>query len=247
MINGTGGIGGAIRAAASYERYQGWQGGSEFNARASSAAGVYQTCFGGDVSGYVPADIGGYVGGANQQSQNATDATGSTSGGTGQGDISPSYSGGTKAPYATGGPVDWGMKISPNFTLGQLCPTSKFHAGQNPTGRGMISSDQLIRNLSTVAVNVLEPILATFGRVRINSGYRSLAYNNALRARSDGVAQFSDHLKGQAVDIVVPGLTPSQLSRWVDRNIDHSKLGTYRSFTHVSYYEGGSRGRKKYW
>ena len=248
LVGGAGGLRGALAAAARYESYQGWQGGSERMARDNDAAGIYEKCFGGDANaGSDTSGPEGYTGGSDTAGQNATDATGATEGGTGQGDLSPTASGGNKGAYATGGPVDWGRKVSPNFTLGQMCPTSKFHAGQNPTCQGSLSSDQLIRNLSAVAMNVLEPILARFGRVTVMSGYRSLAYNNALRRKGKGAARCSDHLKGMAVDIKVPGLSPAQVARWVDQNIDHSGLGRYPSFTHVSYTEGGSKGRKRYW
>lgn len=239
-----------LRAGASYERYVGWQGGSEFDERAKAAASIYKQCFGGDPS---TASSGsgapsGYSGGSSNPQNNATDATAALGGGTGQGDIAPGTN--VKGAYAEGGTsggIDWGQKISPNFTLGQLCPTSKFHVGMNASGSGMLSHDQIIRNLSVVAMNVCEPLLARFGRVTIMSGYRSLAYNNALRAKGKGAAKNSDHMKGQSVDVKIPGVAPATVAAWVDANLDASGVGRYPTFTHVSFYEGGSRGRKRHW
>jgi uncharacterized protein YcbK (DUF882 family) len=37
-------------------------------------------------------------------------------------------------------------------------------------------------------------------------GYRSPATNSMLRARSSGVAQFSQHINGQAMDFFIPGV-----------------------------------------
>lgn len=252
LISGAGGINQAIYHAASYERYAGWNTGSqEFNERAGNAGGVYNECFGNNVDkvgGQDINDISGYQGGDTDSTAQGTD---DMTGGTGQGEIAPTK--GTKAPYAegseSGAGINWGQKVSPNFTLGQLCPTSKFHVGQNPTGSGaMISHDQLIRNLSTVAMNVLEPMLTAFGKVHVMSGYRSLAYNNSLRARGGGAAKNSDHIRGQAVDVQIPGVAPARVAAWVEKNIPTAAgVGRYPSFTHVSYYEGGNGGRMRHW
>ena len=103
------------------------------------------------------------------------------------------------------------------------------------------------KEASAVAMNVCEPLLARFGRVTIMSGYRSLAYNNALRKKGKGAAKNSDHMKGQSVDVKIPGVAPATVAAWVDANLDASGVGRYPTFTHVSFYEGGSRGRKRHW
>lgn len=236
----------AILAAANYERFVGWNnggftGGAWENAngnRAANGLAVYNECFGGNVQqvGGVPAgSVQGFTGGENGET-----ASDQQNGGVGDETV-PSP--GTKEPYVTGGSIDWGMKVSPNFTLGQLTPTSKFREGMNPHGSGMISHEQIIRNLSTCAVNVLEVVRAGLGRPNVNSGYRSLAYN-----RSIGGARNSDHTRGQAVDFTVPGYSNSYVANWVEANIPTlAGIGRYANFTHVSYYEGGNRGRKRHW
>jgi hypothetical protein len=250
LVSGAGGIEGAIKAAASYERYQGWDTNSaQYRTRAAQAGGVYNECFNGGVEtvgGETPTQVEGYQGGTQEASTDGTlDGSG---GGTGQGEVTPTK--GTKGAYAEGtggGSINWGQKVSPNFTLGQLCPTSKFHEGMNPTGSGQLSADEIIRNLSVVAMNVLEPMLSSFGRVTVMSGYRSLAYNNGLRAKGKGAAKNSDHIKGQAVDVKVPGVAPSKVAAWVERNIPTAAgVGRYPSFTHVSYYAGGSKGMRRW-
>ncbi len=254
LINGSGNALEIFRAGALYEQYRGWKGGSEFDARANLAAGFYKDCFGGTFdTSYTgtPSSTEGYTGGgAGNASENSGNATDVSYGGTGQYDLTPKNNS-SKGAYVegsdSGAGINWGQKISPNFTLGQLCPTSKFHAGMNMSGGGMLSSDQIIRNLSVVAMNVLEPMLATFGNVHVMSGYRSLSYNNALRARGLGAAKNSDHMKGQAVDVQIRGVSPSQVAAWVDRTLDANGVGRYPSFTHVSYYEGGGKGRTRHW
>lgn len=250
LING-GTLDDAIRNAAEYEKFVGWNngaftGGAWENAngnRAGNALAVYNECFGNDlqtVGGQAPGTISAYAGG------DPSGASGSSDYGTGTGtDGTPAT--GVKGPYVSGGSVDWGMKVSPNYTLGQMCPTSKFHEGMNPSGSGSISSQQLITNLSGVAVNVMEVLLAKFGRANVMSGYRSLSYN-----RSVGGAANSDHMKGQAVDIIVPGRSAAEVANWVEKNIPTiAGIGRYTNhsppFTHVSFYLGGNGGRIRRW
>ena len=134
----------AIRHSANYERFVGWNnggftGGAWENGngnRAGNAAGVYNECFGHSVTsvgGVGAADVGGFTGPGTGPSANtgADYSSGLSHSGT-PGDV--------KEPYATGGSIDWGRKVSEHFTLGQMCPTSKFHEGMNETGSGWLSS-----------------------------------------------------------------------------------------------------------
>ena len=193
----------------------------------------------GSVGGQVPSDVSGYTGGGDS-------STGQDeySDGTGEEGAKPHSD---RGPYVTGGAVDWGRKVSPHFTLGQMCPTSHFHAGMNASGRGNISSDTLIKNLSGVAMNVVEPLLSHYGRVTVMSGYRSQSYNAKV-----GGAKNSDHMTGQAVDIIVPGTPAADVANWVERNIPSiAGIGRYPRhrppFTHVSYYLTGNGGRIRRW
>jgi tail lysozyme/peptidase M15-like protein/Gp5-like OB domain-containing protein len=252
-LKSAGDMQGAIVSAARYIRFQGYDspftGGAWDNSngnRASNSLGVYNECFGGNVQsvgGQTAGDVSGFTGG-DQEGTSGDPTVNET--GTGEGGDNSSE----RAPYVTGtdGDIDWNMKVSPNFTLGQLTPTSKFVKGMNPTPRGAVSSDELIANLSACAVNVLEPMLAALGRPHVNSGYRSLAYNNSLRARGGGAAKNSDHIYGKAVDVTVPGMSNAAVANWIDRNLPTvAGVGRYSSFTHVSYYRGGNGGRIRHW
>jgi uncharacterized protein YcbK (DUF882 family) len=86
----------------------------------------------------------------------------------------------------------------------------------------LASVDHLLRDFRTGEVHVIEPSLLDLlhqlaseaGAVRpfeVISGYRSPATNAALRARSEGVAAGSLHMKGQAVDIRVGGVPLARL------------------------------------
>ena len=55
-------------------------------------------------------------------------------------------------------------------------------------------------NLKALCLNVLEPLRKRFGRIIITSGYRSEALNKAVFGEPS-----SQHLKGEAADIHIPG------------------------------------------
>lgn len=95
--------------------------------------------------------------------------------------------------------------------------------------RQLANELQLVRNL------IKKPI-------RINSGYRCESYN----AKVGGV-KGSQHVLGNAADIVIVGLTSSQSYDLLNR-LQHSGiiltggLGVYRTFVHYDI-----RGRRKRW
>lgn len=87
------------------------------------------------------------------------------------------------------------MKLTPHFTLGELTRSStaeRLRLDNTPT-------PEALRALQTTA-EMLERIRTTLGRpIIVTSAYRSSAVNRAV-----GGATSSDHMAGQAADIVVP-------------------------------------------
>lgn len=87
------------------------------------------------------------------------------------------------------------MKLTAHFTLGELTRSStaeRLHLDNTPT-------PEALRALQTTA-EMLERIRTTLGRpVIVTSAYRSPEVNRAV-----GGAASSDHMAGQAADIVVP-------------------------------------------
>lgn len=63
--------------------------------------------------------------------------------------------------------------------------------------------------------------------VTINSAYRTEAYNKKV-----GGAKSSYHMKGQAFDIVVKGVTPLQIAQYAQR-IGINGIIQYNTFVHV--------------
>ena len=93
-------------------------------------------------------------------------------------------------------------KLSPHFTLGELCKTSA------KTADGNIPSHVQIENLKNLCENWLDPLRQRYNKpILINSGFRSEAVNKAIRG-----VKGSNHLTGCAVDIHVTG--PEQAIRY---------------------------------
>ena len=95
------------------------------------------------------------------------------------------------------------------------------------------------------AENILEPVKAQFGNITINSGYRGDFVNSIVGGSSN-----SQHSKGEAADIEVPGVSNLRLAQWINNNIplfdqlilEDAEAGSDNAgWVHVSY----SRSRNR--
>ncbi|WP_300362216.1 YcbK family protein [Hydrogenimonas sp.] len=114
--------------------------------------------------------------------------------------------------------------------------------------------DRLLRDYRTGDIHtmdrrlfdLLHDIESHFGTAHkpfhIISGYRSPKTNEMLRKHSRGVAKQSLHMKGQAIDINLPGVELAQL-RLAARRLRRGGVGYYpkSGFVHVD------TGRVRYW
>ena len=84
----------------------------------------------------------------------------------------------------------------------------------------------------------LQKIRTYFCRaVTINSAYRTPTYNKKV-----GGATYSQHQYGTAADIVVKGVEPKDVAKYVETLIpDTGGIGIYSTFTHVDVREVKSR------
>ena len=88
---------------------------------------------------------------------------------------------------------------------------------------------KLVNALQKLRDNVNKPI-------KINSAYRCLDHN-----RSIGSDDTSQHIKGNAADIVIKGLTPKEVAK-IAETIPVFKdggIGIYKTFTHVDVRSNG--------
>ncbi len=128
-------------------------------------------------------------------------------------------------------------QLSPHFTLAELTRTGTGLPNDPPAA--------VVEKLRALCVHVLEPVREHFKRpVKVNSGYRSPAVNAAVGSKST-----SQHAKGEAADIEVPGVSNTILARWIRDNLDFDQLiaeavkpnDPAAGWVHVSWVAGSRR------
>ena len=107
------------------------------------------------------------------------------------------------------------MKLSEHFTLREFVrsQTADRRGIRNQPDAGAIAAMQLL------CAQLLEPVRAQFGPVHISSGFRCLALNRAV-----GSGDGSQHVRGQAADFEVPGVSNYIVARWIERNLRFDQL-----------------------
>jgi len=111
------------------------------------------------------------------------------------------------------------MNLSPNFSLHELTKSeTALRMGLDNT-----PGEAEIESLRLLCEKVLQPVRDHFGKgVKVNSGFRSLAVN----AAAGGVqgAKPSDHTRGMAADIEIPGVANADLAQWIMDNLQYTQL-----------------------
>jgi len=107
------------------------------------------------------------------------------------------------------------MNLSANFTLKELTKSDT----ATRLGLDNTPDDEALENLKTLCEKVLQPVRDNFGRVTVNSGYRSPESNAAV-----GGSKTSDHCKGMAADIEVDGVDNPDLAQWIMDNLEYTQL-----------------------
>ena len=108
------------------------------------------------------------------------------------------------------------MNLTKNFTLEELTKseTALRHDMDNTPGQAEVD------NLLALAENVLQPVRDHFGKgVKVNSGFRHPEVNAKV-----GGSKTSDHCKGQAADIEIPGVANAELAQWIADNLEFRQL-----------------------
>lgn len=81
-------------------------------------------------------------------------------------------------------------------------------------------ADEEIANMTALAENVLQKVRDHFGKgVKVNSGFRHPDVNGAV-----GGSKTSDHCKGMAADIEIPGVANADLAEWIVENCDFRQV-----------------------
>lgn len=111
------------------------------------------------------------------------------------------------------------MKLTNNFTLEELTKSeTALRQGIDNT-----PTVEVVENLKVLCEKVLQPVRDHFGRgVKVNSGFRSLAVNAAVGGVQG--AKPSDHTRGMAADIEIPGLANAELAQWIEANLEFTQV-----------------------
>jgi len=108
------------------------------------------------------------------------------------------------------------MNLTKNFTLEEMIKseTALRHGMDNTPGENEIG------NLKLLCEKVLQPVRDHFGKgVKVNSGFRHPDVNSKV-----GGSRTSDHTRGQASDIEIPGVPNAELAEWIKDNLEFRQL-----------------------
>lgn len=108
------------------------------------------------------------------------------------------------------------MKLSNNFSLAEMTKsdTALRLDMENTPG------EEEIANMTALCENVLQRVRDHYGKgVKVNSGFRHPNVNAAV-----GGSKTSDHCKGMAADIEIPGVANADLAQWIVDNCDFRQV-----------------------
>jgi hypothetical protein len=130
------------------------------------------------------------------------------------------------------------MNLSKNFTFEELTHTDHRELDNTPTEREKCIIDgkevyvNAVANLPRLAA-FLEEVKTLLGGkpIMVNSGFRSEGVNNAV-----GSSNKSDHRRGCAADIRVPGMTPDEVVRAIiASNLGYAQvIREFDRWTHIA-------------
>ncbi len=108
------------------------------------------------------------------------------------------------------------LKLSKNFSLYELTHSNTGEARKIYN----LPDEAGIERLRQVCEHILQPVRDHFGKpVRVNSGYRSLALNAAIKG-----AKSSQHMKCEAADYEIDGMSNRDLAHWVADNLQFDQI-----------------------
>jgi hypothetical protein len=129
---------------------------------------------------------------------------------------------------------DTSFKVTENFTIAELIASdvaSQEKIDNFPSdGNQPLPGLQVLTNLFYLCQNVLEPVYAKFGdKLTLknvayrgdNSVFRCSKLNSHPKV---GSSEKSQHLKGQAADFEVEGMSNMDLAKWCEANLTFDQL-----------------------
>lgn len=108
------------------------------------------------------------------------------------------------------------MNLTTNFTLQELTKSETALRKNMPN----VPTEDDIANMKLLAEKVLQPLRDHYGvGIKVNSGYRSPDVNAAV-----GGSRASDHCKGQAADIEIPGIANAVVAQYIKDSLQYTQL-----------------------
>lgn len=108
------------------------------------------------------------------------------------------------------------MNLTTNFSLHELTKSEtalRLNLDNTP-------DKAAIASLKLLCEKVLQPVRDHYQKgVKCNSAFRSAESNAAV-----GGSRTSDHCKGQAADIEIPGVPNAELAQWIMDNLEYTQL-----------------------
>ena len=107
-------------------------------------------------------------------------------------------------------------QLTANFSLHEMCKSeTALRMGLDNT-----PGETETENLRALCENVLQKVRDHYGKgVKVNSAYRSPESNAAV-----GGSKTSDHCRGMAADIEIPGVANADLAQWIMDNLEYTQL-----------------------
>jgi len=108
------------------------------------------------------------------------------------------------------------MQLTENFSLHEMIKseTALRQNLDNTPGEAEIA------NLKLLCEKILQPVRDHYGKgVKVNSGFRHPNVNAAV-----GGSRTSDHCKGQAADIEIPGIPNAELAKYIVDNFKFTQV-----------------------
>jgi len=108
------------------------------------------------------------------------------------------------------------MNLTANFTLAEMTKSETALRNDMDNTPG----EQEIAALKLLCEKVLQPVRDHYGKgVKVNSGFRHPEVNAKV-----GGSKTSDHCRGQAADIEIPGVANADLAEWIKNNLEFRQL-----------------------
>ena len=108
------------------------------------------------------------------------------------------------------------MQLTNNFSLHEMTKSETALRMQMDNTPNEVEID----NLRVLCEKVLQPVRDHYGKgVKVNSGFRAADVNAEV-----GGSRTSDHCKGQAADIEIPGVPNAELAQWIANNLEYTQV-----------------------